>query len=1121
MSASRRAPQPRSQLQPSLAGSAARATDDGADKSTPQPSGLRGKPFSSAASAARDEEQAVLKFYNLRNILVDKWEEESPQDEHEASETGQQSPQVAAEEVDLSDPLGIKPSIIGRNRRKSLNPAQYEKLLVASKNFEPKAFLKLVHGKTSFRDVQNGSKYLAASVDRSNELMRDLVKQHFAKFVSAKGTIDAFYLDIKANNIVTSETRGLDSFDKALEGLSTSAQSLYTPLLERRRKAERIRATLFVLEQWKFFFNLPCTLKESISKGRFDAVVRDYNKGKYLMSSSFASKASMANERNELAAADAADTMLPEHYLVVFEQVWFEVESIIRTFRGHLFQQLEVSSNPLESQERILSHLVDLDPEEDPVKFYLDNQYQWIVLQLFQAYGSHVAKLQALVNAESRTKLLPEVSIPPPKPHYILNTMNEDEEAQQAPMETPLEVDFDPIRRSNGLSLPDFQKALSTVQSQAFERFFNEDLDFQMWKSTLVCVQSLCKVMRKSMQDFWKACRIYCEDRIQKSRGAKSSEQGQRIKRRADVKKMTQCQAMIKHIAETYSSLVTNLLFVNVPLTQINRQMRHSNGSANVVSPSSWSSYVDPLDQSRIEDVTKLSPQSIPFAASFFLLSHPLTACHWISKIMGELVRCYGDVRNMRIGGGTTIEENILRRVGSAADSVKARCVDVICDGLLYESRRFSDYEDWTLEPDSEGNAQDLLSNQEIRTVETTHLVKLFYRFSKVIIRCLQRIASAPVSSQPQIGDEIQHLSSLLPSAENDSVVRSITPVTSSVGSRAKSSEPPPVFSGIQPVLLQRVVTSYFDSAAFFLDGCEWLATRCYMTRSELSGLHHQKIDRFLSGQEDLIMVGHHKLSARDVSISKGDETHVEGVRLLKKKQMIDPSRVDTRILVVLSNLDFLRSSAFPKLNALLELKFKHSPVTEVRILNNTMNHLDALLFDNYVRRKALKISGLVRSGVLYSGLDWAKLTRPIDVRNHVHEILLLFVLSHAEASVAAKGLIGRVMSELLRLTALDLLASFREIDVFGRGGAMQATLETEFLHQTLGAFETRSTKELFSLIYATIERGTVDETPTADTPSTDGTVLSRQQMLESVKDILQRTREATALQFLCFRQAE
>jgi exocyst complex component 2 len=47
---------------------------------------------------------------------------------------------------------------------------------------------------------------------------------------------------------------------------SIRADQIYGPVVERRQRVEKVRSTLSVLQQYKFFFNLPSSLLESIKQ---------------------------------------------------------------------------------------------------------------------------------------------------------------------------------------------------------------------------------------------------------------------------------------------------------------------------------------------------------------------------------------------------------------------------------------------------------------------------------------------------------------------------------------------------------------------------------------------------------------------------------------------------------------------------------------------------------------------------------------------------------------------------------------------------------------------------------------------------------------------------------------
>ncbi|KAJ3328620.1 hypothetical protein HDU76_009634, partial [Blyttiomyces sp. JEL0837] len=1016
--------------------------------------------------------------------------------------------------------------------------------------------------------------------------------------------------------------------------LTQSAVDLYGPLIERRQKAEKIKTTLSVLEQWKFFFNLPTSLKDSISRGNFDAAVRDYNKGKYLMSTSFATASALPdgaqfNSRMsyslESYTKKPESSLLPAHYRQVFERVWEEVEKITVAFRERLFAHLSNSSQSIDVQERIMTHLIDLDASEDPVWFYLDHQYKWIINRLAGTYSDHLNRLNELKRGMEISMRLPPALMPLPKPRYRADLDMEMDEHDDD------DIDGDGMGRRNFFSAVDdgfavrkfgrftqsqFRKAIAFVQTKSFDQTFVEDYDFQIWKTTMKTVRVLCKVMRECMQDFWKMCRIYSEDRIQKSKASDSEQPAPRTKRRADLRKMMQCQTMIRHIVEMYSTILSHLFHLETPLRTI--KTLHRQGS--MTSPASAAPPTAPAaniadsttpqvvttqpttadTSSSMEPSTPISPTtgthpplppktpvgpsgnivdppaplppppSIEFASA--LSAHPLTCCHWISRIMGELVRCFEEVRAMRIGGGTTIEERVLRCVGEAAESVKVRCIESICDGILYEARKFCEYEDWSFEPEQQAAADSNKDNDDgdsSISADATQNVKLFYRFQKSLLRCLHKISTAPVSAnlppakEAGFGRQSNAATSLL-LFSLDGNEPAILPVSSGKstggsggggsGGGSSSVPDPPAPSAIAPTpLVETIRSAFFEASLLFLDGQEWLATR-WTVASAVTGsivFHsHTQLNQIphLTERkaEELAVPQFAKLANKDILTVAGETAGTRSAQAAqrgteKRFKALDVTKIDSRCLIIISNLMYFKSSVLPKLVALLELKFKYHLTGDVKFLYETIDYLDAVLFNNYIRRKALKISGHVRSGILYSGIDWDSLQRPQDIRPYAHELLMLFVLAHAEVSDASKRIIKRVISELFHALARDLLMACRGVDRFGEVGAMQITLEIEYIHQILSSYETPSVAELFGLTYATIERacvkGRLDTVTPPPQPSTqtredgDGSSsarasrsgapapLTREQLTENVKEILQRARESTALQFLCFNE--
>ncbi|KAI8808966.1 exocyst complex component Sec5-domain-containing protein [Cladochytrium replicatum] len=289
-------------------------------------------------------------------------------------------------------------------------------------------------------------------------------------------------------------------------------------MLQRKQKAEKIKTALSVLEQWKLFFTLPTVMQDSIRKGSLDAAVRAYKKGKYLMDSSFKSTRKptspshlLSVQTNTLSGGQSAEkdsSVLPQKHRPVFEKVWLEVEKTVSIMRLSLQEQLQDPSVSFDRQELAIQYLVDLDSSTDPVLFYLECQYKWIIEQLVSSYNSHIDRLKKL--REISQSIGTDVS------ESIL-----------------LLSDTFTIRPSVPLTTKEFKRALLTVDTKAYEEYF---------VPYLIHYQTFGSYVDFSVKaDF------------------KSAKQ----KKKIDIKKLEQCQNMFRMLLKTYCKMVDNIFYLS------------------------------------------------------------------------------------------------------------------------------------------------------------------------------------------------------------------------------------------------------------------------------------------------------------------------------------------------------------------------------------------------------------------------------------------------------------------------------------------------------------------------------------------------------------------------------
>ncbi|KAG6916419.1 hypothetical protein DXG01_006823 [Tephrocybe rancida] len=243
--------------------------------------------------------------------------------------------------------------------------------------------------------------------------------------------------------------------------------------------------------------------------------------------------------------------------------------------------------------------------------------------------------------------------------------------------------------------------------------------------------------------------------------------------------------------------------------------------------------------------------------------------------------------------------------------------------------------------------------------------------------------------------------------------------------------------------------------------------------------------------------------------------------------ELLDLRDADTRKLVVISNFTHLKTAVIPSMLNQLETALGISILEERQTLLNAVQDRDKALFDSYVKPKAKAAMDVLRSGILDPDMDWYETPQPTgqlmafdlpsvadtiaEIRPYMYETLIFLVSIHAQVSSAAETLLDRALSTVVNELAEEALRCFRQVKRFGMGGMLRATLEIEFMHQTLGRYVTPSAAKTLSDLYNKISQAY------SRRPGDE----NLQSNLDGVKKTLADTRRATGIEFLCFRQTK
>ncbi|KAK4802791.1 hypothetical protein SAY86_000994 [Trapa natans] len=273
----------------------------------------------------------------------------------------------------ITESLDSSPS----NNRDQLDSSLHEKLMYFSEKFDAKLFLSRIHQNTSAADLEAGSHALKTDFKGRTQQRKQLVKDNFDCFVSCKTTIDD--IELKLRRIEEDpEGAGTNHLQKCFQGVNSLAARAFEPLFERQAQAEKIRSVQGILQRFRTLFNLPSTIRESISKGERDLAVREYKKAKSIA--------------------------LPFH-VGILKRVLEEVEKVMHEFKGTLYKSMEDPNIDLTLLENTVRLLLELEPESDPVWHYLSIQNQRIRGLLEKCTSDHEARMETL-QIEIREKAL-------------------------------------------------------------------------------------------------------------------------------------------------------------------------------------------------------------------------------------------------------------------------------------------------------------------------------------------------------------------------------------------------------------------------------------------------------------------------------------------------------------------------------------------------------------------------------------------------------------------------------------------------------------------------------------------------------------------------------------------
>lgn len=313
------------------------------------------------SGAVEIDEDALLKAYGLETGEPTRWH-----DTNEGQEGGEGKEVIATFDGE-PDPLNLRPRMPSS---KDFDPNLRPHLSLSSKTFDPKVFLSQVHPDATFADLSRGVIHLKESIEQRSEALKVLVQDNFDRFVVVKATNDGVFREMKElehGPLKEGKEYGTKELREILGQASAKADQVFMPVLENNLKAGKLRSTLGVFERSKFFFNLPASLRENVESGKYDAALRDYRKGKYLMQSrpgqllalpSTADSLGLSTEHggaNDAGAdGNVHNVKLQAQQKRVFNKVWGAVQKVMSDMEKRLFALLREPKRSVDEQLKVI-----------------------------------------------------------------------------------------------------------------------------------------------------------------------------------------------------------------------------------------------------------------------------------------------------------------------------------------------------------------------------------------------------------------------------------------------------------------------------------------------------------------------------------------------------------------------------------------------------------------------------------------------------------------------------------------------------------------------------------------------------------------------------------------------
>jgi len=987
------------------------------------------------------------------------------------------------EDDDVKDPLAlltpqdVRVILASRAGIKKTYQSEHGSINTCKPDFSPELFLSTMHSDQSFEELQHGVNNLKENVSSRLHNMRELVKQHFDQFVSCKTIIDAIHDHLKKE--VMNRGMGLSRtarLDNKLQTLQRTADTLYKPLVARKKKTDRIRGALDVLKRFRFFFSLPGALKRHIKHNEYSDVVRLYERSK-----------------SYKLASDAP----------ILHAVTRAVGGIVQRFRESLLKKLQNPHSTLEEHQNVIGFLENLDCEVDPAWYYLTRRADWMVSKL-EKWQRQFLK-QSVRSASSRGRhgrsfrgnkgALTSPRSLDGQNDFDTEVKDDSHEQHDPEMVTRL---VGRMARFLTQHLPDFYKlstripggvkpVLQTPKPSRLARFPGRAADEKAAGGGDLNLNGIGGNPREA-PGFARAADVGA---ILGEHNNSSSETNNNINGGGG------------GIGLTSSS--NPILIIDSPATGAGMAMQSprgdddDGGGGGVFRQHS-------IHHQQQQEAAALSPRfgtrvqknglkiNISDEANAGVLNNPGPISNQLDREADE------DLRHNDIAKALTVKQ-LFDCIGGTYTKIVRR--NIFPEGTPYRNP-------------APGRSKSL-ANEELE--EAAEIVKkqLAYLHRNVVaitheFESVDRLTSAPSS-----------LMDGLRSLADDSIqfyvgrvcMCAMTEIAGLASEETWQSDPatpsitslPGRFQAIVADSLEMVATAmpsrkpqwmvellvapFLEFQRIFADVLHALAFKGHGSGGANHSVHRESMKETGRSMR-------RKNSAISRSIAEDN-----GMR--RNEQTEEEAR---KILVVLANAMHTQRRVLPalwdKLSAHLPTQYRNIVEPECLRITNLYKTLARMVMDKYTRVTTLQLTTFITRGLTTSGRDWSKPNPVVKVREYVLELLLELVLVYDDLLAIVKPYVVKVIKSLLVMLCDSFYSLARTVGVFSSSGALQVFVEVEFVKRVMKGFLTPPSAETLRDLKLYLEQF-ISKDPRVD------------RSMRSAEKLVQDTCRTTRVMFACF----